>query len=64
MPMYPKYHQTPLLRENGDRYEDDVLWKIHYVAQLNEPRNQVPEIRTQCRYCDAPLKVADGWLPH
>jgi hypothetical protein len=64
MPMEPEYHQTPLLCENGHNYWDEVEWKIHYVDQLDQPTNQVPEIRTFCRYCNAPLEVADGWTPY
>ena len=64
MPMQEAPWNTPLRCENGHSYKDEVLWKIHYVNEVTEPTNQVPEIRTLCRYCDAPLKVADGWLPY
>jgi hypothetical protein len=64
MPMDAEYHLTPLVCENGHSYEDEVEWKIHYVAQVDQPTNQVPEIRTTCRECDAALKVAEGWTPY
>jgi len=64
MAMYSENHQTPLVCENGDRYEDEVLWRIHTVEDVDAPTNQVPEIRTLCRECNAPLKVADGWTPY
>jgi hypothetical protein len=31
MAMYSENHQTPLVCENGDRYEDEVLWRIQTV---------------------------------
>ena len=67
MPMDLEYWNTPLQCTNENeqhRYEDDVLWKIHTVVGARLPTSQVPEIRVMCRYCDAPLEVADGWLPH
>jgi hypothetical protein len=62
--MYSENHQTPLVCENGDRYEDEVLWRIHTVEDVDAPTNQVPEIRTLCRECGAPLKVVGGWTPY
>jgi len=56
--------RTPLRCENGHSYEDDVLWKIHTIEGIDEPTDQLPEIRVTCRSCGAPLEVADGWLPY
>jgi hypothetical protein len=67
MPMDPEFWNTPLQCTNENehhRYWADVLWKIHYVAGVREPTNQVPEIRVTCRYCGFPVEVEDGWLPH
>jgi hypothetical protein len=66
MPMYPEFWNSPLQCTKNDdhRYWEHVLWKVHYIEALDEPTNQVPEIRVTCRYCDAPVEVADGWLPY
>ena len=64
MPMEPEYHQTPLRCENGHSDWYEVQWKIHYVDGVDQPTNQVPEVRTVCRECGAPLEVEGGWLPH
>ena len=55
---------TPLRCANDHRYEDRVLWKIHYIEEVTEPTNQIPEIRATCRFCGYPVEVADGWLPY
>jgi hypothetical protein len=67
MPMYPEYWRTPVqCVKNDDHryYEDRVFWRMHYIGEIPESTNQVPEIRTVCRDCDSPLEVADGWLPY
>jgi hypothetical protein len=63
MPMQEEPWNTPLRCENGDSYKDEVLWKIHYVNEVTEPTNQVPEIRTLCRYCDAPSRLLTAGSP-
>ena len=64
MAMEEETWPTPLRCEKGHSYEERVLWKIHYIEEGTKPTNQEPEIRTLCRHCNSPLKVADGWLPH
>ena len=64
MSMIVETFRTPLVCENGHRYEDDVRWIIHTVEESDEPTNQVAEIRVLCRECGAPLKVAGGWTPY
>jgi hypothetical protein len=63
MAMYSENHQTPLVCENGDRYEDEVLWRIQTVEDVDAPTNQVPEIRTLCRECNAPSRSRTAGLP-
>jgi hypothetical protein len=64
MPMQPEDHQTPLRCANGHSDWYLVEWKIHTVAGVDQPTNQVPEIRVTCRECGEPLEVVDGWTPH
>jgi hypothetical protein len=67
MPMREETWRTPLLCvKNEHRDERPILWKIHTIEDIDEPTNQVPEIRVLCRYpnCDSLLEVADGWLPY
>jgi len=64
MPVRDETWRTPLRCENGHTYEDEVLWKIHTIHESDEPTNQVPEIRTRCRECDADLMVEGGWTPY
>ena len=62
--MRPETHLTPLVCDNGHRYEDNVEWNIGTVEESDEVTNQVPNIRVNCREDGAPLQVADGWLPY
>jgi hypothetical protein len=55
---------TPLRCANDHHYEDRVLWQIHYIKEVTEPTNQIPEIRVTCHHCGYPVEVADGWLPY
>jgi hypothetical protein len=64
MPMKEETWHTPLRCANNHRYEEQVLWKIHYVEDVIEPTNQAPEIRELCRHCGFPVEVANGWLPY
>lgn len=64
MAMREETHRTPLVCDNGHRYEDDVDWTIHTVEESDDITNQVPNIRVTCRECDATLHVADGWTPY
>jgi hypothetical protein len=32
---------TPLRCANDHRYEDRVLWQIHYIKEVTEPTNQI-----------------------
>ena len=55
---------TPLRCANDHRYEHRVLWKIHYIEEVTEPTNQIPELRVTCQHCGYPVEVADDWLPY
>ena len=64
MPMKEETWRTPLRCANNHRYEERVTWKIHYVEEVTEPTNQVPEIRELCRHCGFPVEVENDWLPY
>jgi hypothetical protein len=65
MPTEPEYWRTPVQCTNEDRkdrYEVRILWKIHTIEEIDEPTDQIPEIRVPV--LRRPLEVADGWLPY
>jgi hypothetical protein len=71
MPTEPEYWRTPVQCTNEDRkdrYEVRILWKIHTIEEIDEPTDQIPEIRVPVlrrppRGCGrlAPLPTLEGY---